>query len=206
MKVTKLEYFKKKRRFNLWIEIKNENYGLMITEVHVHLKTDMSVHLTNLSLLENRIPKEEHIELMKEIRNNEEFKNFARQQVRDYFEENEKENIEALKVESVFVLRTKTNYIREVVRYGPNLSKIDEIRSEEHLLYLAIKFKGIEEEIHMDLVYERKNKYEQVYLYRIHIVKKHLEFIENYLTFNWEEQVMEQVIPIVKERVNFLLP
>lgn len=196
LKIVKTHYRAKKRRLMLFVEHDHEKHGLCTTEVQVKLRGGIEIISTNTYVNDEYIPTEEHVELMKEMQNNQELRDFVLHNIENYFED--EEEIQSLTVEKVFVLRTDTKYIREVARMGPNLSQILERQNEQHSLILAVKFQEIEEEVRIKLTYNR--------FYEIEVMSKYKHLIENYQRYDWEERVKEQVLPMVKEKVNFYLP
>lgn len=180
------------------IEYQHMEYNTVLVLISTNIKSGSNIKIRKVFVEGMRIPYQKHKELEKEIKQCEELKQFILKHVSNYKERLSTRQNHELLLKSVSVLSTRTDYIRSVDRNGSNLNHVVEVRKEEHSMALAVFFQGIEEEIHMKLMY-REN-------YRIKIKQESLRFIQPYLTENWEENLLEKILPTVKEKVTFLLP
>lgn len=201
-----MEYIQQKRRFNLTVEYSHKIYGTTTVHAHLHLKAKKRGIHSLMVTPTIRLPKEEHLELLKDVSQSEDLEDFAWEQANLYFSQNESANMQALTVNSVHVLSAKTQYVRVVFRSGKDLHKVEEQPHEKHQLHLAVQFKGLEEEVRLEILSTPSFYSGRSLGYRISLPEKQKEILRPYLTFDWEKHLLDQLLPLVKERVNFLLP
>lgn len=200
MKLNQLSYQVNNKKFNLHVSIPHPKYGDVTCLAAVIENNNRKIRIKRVFVTGKVIPLEAHTELLSETKSNDSLMAFINEKVDEYIESQYSNENFNLSVKSVQILSSKTQYIRNVVRKGFDINDINETQTETHTLRLAVSFKEIEEIPIMTL------KYKEQIGYTLSLKDESNKIISDYLSPNWKEQLKEQIIPIVKEEANFLLP
>lgn len=197
MEILEAKYKPTHCMLSLLVGFIKEGYGHVTCKMYVK-PYEKKVHVRSAFVTEMRIPKQEHEKLLAELKEDEELKQYALQKTNDYFE-NRIEKFD-LHISSVFVLSADTHYIRKVMRNGPNLSNIFERQEECHDLFMVVEFEELSEKVYLSLKYEKSKGYYMKFK------KEDRRIIQNHLVGNWKRTFINELLPLVQEKVHFLLP
>jgi len=206
MDLLNIAYVKETGDFMMDIHVHHAIHGTVNFSATMNIYSQYkSINLSRFQL-ERTIPIQDHILLLEELRVSKDLKSFIYEQAHLHLQKHSPVQHELFNIISLHILRTEVIENREVIRKGTDLRQIEEKIQKEYHIRLAVQFDGIKEIIQMNLIYDVFPLFALQSAYRLIIKRTDVPLVSNHLPYDWEEYVLSQLLPLVRERLSHPLP
>ncbi|MED2737631.1 hypothetical protein [Bacillus toyonensis] len=162
-------YNAKMKSLNIKVSIEHKKYGTVLCQYRIKNKPNLHIHLIRSYTEDKMLSIEEYEELLFEARADQTLLEAVKELGKEIINKESIENGEAkliaagslseLSLEYVVILGAKSRKVKEIIRSGTEFDQIEESNTQEHNLFIIVKYKELKDEYTMDVSYSNAHGY-----------------------------------------------